>query len=219
MPRPKKKLDPVVRLALGVMLASFALTVVGMFLTRPDRSIPPFSIGSQEGTAVAIHVPSRTSDGEIETLVRRFRKVARETRDFGLMKIQPTTPRDPAGPYSRIVIYIFSDNAWTEPDVLHRYVAGEDQRLKEAFAKAVRGLYRLDESTEEGRISPLLDQQDSPATAAYSRVLFKETLRPAAPVLTEPRAAANRGPTSSSVGNKTGPSPSPLSDGPADRGP
>lgn len=92
MPQPKKKLDVLVKLALGVLCTSFALIWSGMFLSRPDRSIPPYSIGSQEGTAVAIHVPGWTSDPEIETLIERFRKVGRETHDFGKMKVRPTTP-------------------------------------------------------------------------------------------------------------------------------
>ena len=163
----------VVRLGLGVFILSFALIFGGMFLTRPDRSIPPYSIGSQEGTVVAVHVPSWTSDGEIETLIRRFRKVGRETRDFGSMKIQPTTPADPAGNYQRITIHVFADHQWTEPEVLTRYLGGQDPELVDGFRRAVRGTYRLEGPVEEGRIGPLLVQEDSPATAAYSRVLFK----------------------------------------------
>ncbi|MBM4123819.1 MAG: hypothetical protein FJ246_02500, partial [Nitrospira sp.] len=86
----KKKLDTLVKLALGVFFSSFALIWGGMFLSRPDRSIPPYSIGSQKGTTVAVHVPAWTSDTAIEVLIERFRKVGRETRDFGKMKIQPT---------------------------------------------------------------------------------------------------------------------------------
>lgn len=173
MTAPKKKLDMVVRLGLGVFILSFALIFGGMFLTRPDRSIPPYSIGSQQAAIVAVHVPSWTSDGEIETLIRRFSKVGRETRDFGPMKIQPTTPSDFEGRYRRITIHVFADPQWTEPDVLARYLRGDDPELVEGFRKAVRGTYRLEGAVEEGRIGPLLVQQDSPATAAYSRVLFK----------------------------------------------
>ena len=88
---PKKSLDTVVKLALMVFFGSFALIWGGMYLSRPDRSIPPYSIGSQEGTAVSVHVPAWTSDTEIETLIERFHKVGRETRNFGPMKIRPTT--------------------------------------------------------------------------------------------------------------------------------
>lgn len=172
MAAPKKKLDIVVKLGLGVFVLSFALIFGGMFLTRPDRSIPPYSIGSQEGTIVAVHVPSWTSDGEIETLIRRFRKVGRETRDFGPMKIQPTTPADPQSHYRSITIHVFADPHWTEPEVLARYLSGKDDELVEDFRNAVRGTYRLEGAIEEGRIGPLLVQQDSPATAVYSRVLF-----------------------------------------------
>lgn len=180
MAREKKKLDTVVKMGLGVFIGAFTLIWGGMFLTRPDRSIPPYSIGSQEGTAVAVHVPVYTSDTELETLIYRFQKVARE-KDFGRMKIQPTTPDDPAGHYQRITIYVFTHESWAEPDMLRRYVAAshsalpEDKSLREAFEKAVRGYYRLDESGEEGRIGPIdrfRDVKDTPATAAFSRVLF-----------------------------------------------
>lgn len=178
MPQPKRQLDTVVKLGLSVLIGSFALIWGGMFLTRPDRSIPPYSIGSQEGTTVAVHVPGWTSDGAIETLIERFRKIGRGARDFGKMKIQPTTPGDPQGRYRRITIYIFTHDSWAEPDVLHRYLdaragASGDQALREAFEKAIRGYYRLDETEEEGRIGPLLRGGDTAATAAYARQLFK----------------------------------------------
>jgi len=177
----------VVKLGLGVFIGSFALIWGGMFLTRPDRSIPPYSIGSQEGTTVAVHVPSWTSDVRIETLIRRFRQVGREMREFGSMKIQPTTPEDPHGRYRRISIYIFTHDAWAEPEVLHHYLEKahsslpEDTAVREGFEKAVRGFYRLDESIEEGRIGPLPRQEDGPDVAAYGRVLFKGPVTSAAP--------------------------------------
>ena len=172
----KRPLDTVVKLALGVLFGSFALIWGGMFLSRPDRSIPPYSIGSQEGTAVAVHVPLWTTDTAIETLIERFRKIGREARQFGSMKIQPTTPGHPDGRYQRIMIYIFTQEDWTEPDTLRRYVHGGDQPLREGFEKAIRGFYRLDGMEEEGRIGPLMRGKNSPATAAYSRELFKGSI-------------------------------------------
>jgi hypothetical protein len=176
MPQSKKKLDTVVKLALGVLIGSFALIWGGMWLSRPDRTIPPYSIGSQEDTVVAVHVPPYTSDTEIETLIERFRKVGRESRTFGQMKIQPTTPHDPGGRYQRIVVFIFTHEAWTDPEVLRKYVTGEDQAVREGFEKALRGYYRLEGREEEGRIGPLLHGKDSVATAAYARELFKGTI-------------------------------------------
>ena len=171
MPAREKKLDTVVKLGIGVLVGSFLLIWVGMFLTRPDRSIPPFSVGAQEGIAVAVHVPPWTSDPAIESLVYRFRKVGRDTRQFGNMKIQPTTPGDPGGPYRRIAIYVFSHDTWAEPDMLHRYL-NADPAVQASFEKAVRGYYRLEDTSEEGRIGPLLGGRESTATAAYARVLF-----------------------------------------------
>jgi hypothetical protein len=177
----KRPLDTVVKLALGVLFGSFALIWGGMFLSRPDRSIPPYSIGSQVGAVVAVHVPAWTSDTEIETLIGRFRKVGRESRNFGSMKIQPTTLGDPTGRYRRITIFIFTHEAWTEPDIVRRYVEGEDRSVVEGFEKALRGFYRLDGSEEEGRIGPLVRGRDTAATAAYSRELFKGSIGAATP--------------------------------------
>ncbi|BCA55243.1 hypothetical protein W02_23830 [Nitrospira sp. KM1] len=173
-----KPLDTVVKLALMVFFGSFGLIWGGMYLSRPDRSIPPYSIGSQEGTAVAIHVPAWTSDTEIQTLIERFRKVGHETRNFGPMKIRPTTPDDPKGRYRNMTIYIFTHEAWAEASILHQYVVGVDREVRDGFRRAMRGLYRLTETEEEGRIGPLVDGPDSAATAAYSRQLFKDRLTP-----------------------------------------
>lgn len=206
-PQAKRKLDTVVKLGLGVLIGSFLLIWVGMFLSRPDRSIPPYSIGSQEGTVVAVHVPGWTSDAAIEALIERFRKVGRETREFGKMKIQPTTPRDPAGRYRRMTVYIFTHDSWAEPAILHRYLSAkdstsaDDQSLREAFEKSVRGFYRLDESEEEGRIGPIVRGPDTAGTAAYARLLFK------GPVI-----STGGGPAA------TAPVPSPQSDARVDRG-
>ncbi len=174
--KAKKPLDTVVKLALGVLVGSFVLIWGGMYLSRPDRSIPPYSIGSQEETSVAIHVPPWTSDGEIETLIERFRKVGHETRNFGPMKVRPTTPDDPTERYRVLTIYIFSLDAWAEPTMLHKYLVGEERDVRDGFRKALRGLYRLTESEEEGRIGPLLDGPETAATQVYARQLFKAPL-------------------------------------------
>ena len=199
---PKKELDVVVKLGLGVFVGAFVLIWGGMFLTRPDRTIPPYSIGSQEGTAVAVHVPPWTSDTEIETLIYRFQKIAHEGREFGRMKIQPTTADDPAGRYQRITIYVFANDHWTEPDMLHRYLSSEtfrdpaeQQAFKAEFEKTVRGYYRLEGMVEEGRIGRIdeaLRGKDTAATAAFTRLLFK-------------------GPVTASLGSPGAPSDKPAS--------
>jgi hypothetical protein len=180
-PVSKKRLDAVVKFGLTVFVGSFMLIWGGMFLTRPDRTIPPYSIGSQQGAVVAVHVPAWTSDSRIEMLIQRFRRIGREDRDFGRMKIQPTTADDPRGRYQRIRLYIFTLDAWSEPDVLRRYLSGgaspADKDFREGFEKAVRGYYRLEERggrfEEEGRIGPMPHTAASPANVADSRLLFQ----------------------------------------------
>ncbi|MCA9458217.1 MAG: hypothetical protein KC587_16245, partial [Nitrospira sp.] len=135
-PPRRKKFDPIVIMGLSILIGGIFVISLGMFLSRPDRSIPPYSIGAQEGSLVAVHVPPYTSDPEIQTLVRRFGDVGRATRDFADMKIRPTTPDDPRGRYQALQIIIFSDPFWTEPDNLHRYVANEvDEKKKKTFRK------------------------------------------------------------------------------------
>jgi hypothetical protein len=193
-----RKLDTVVKMGLCVFIGAFGLIWGGMYLTRPDRTIPPYSVGSQEAAAVAVHVPAWTSDPEIETLIHRFRKVAHEGREFGKMKIRPTTADDPAGRYRRITIYVFANDHWTEPEMLHRYLAAEtsrdpaEQAFRAEFEKTVRGFYRLDGMVEEGRIGRLdeaLQGKDTAGTAAYARLLFRGSVTEA---VESPQAPAGR---------------------------
>ena len=167
--KPKKRLDMVVKLALGVLVMSFTLIWGGMYLSRPDRSIPPYSVGSQVGYIVAAHVPHDTTDQGIETLVKRFRKVGRQTHHFAKMKIQPTTPGDPGGWYRKIIVYVFDDYGWAEPEMLNKYLAGDAEVVKK-YEKAMRGYYRLQDQEEEGGLGPMpKTEQASDATS----ILFK----------------------------------------------
>ncbi|TKB54339.1 MAG: hypothetical protein E8D50_04745 [Nitrospira sp.] len=152
--KPKKRLDTVVKLALGVLVMSFTMIWGGMYLSRPDRSIPPYSVGSQVGHIVAMHVPHDTTNEGIETLVKRFRKVGRLTHHFAKMKVQPTTPGDPGGWYRKIVVYVFDDYGWTEPEMLNKYLAGDAEVVRK-YEKAMRGYYRLQDQEEEGGLGPM----------------------------------------------------------------
>jgi hypothetical protein len=167
--KPKKRLDMVVKLALGVLIASFTMIWGGMYLSRPDRSIPPYSVGSQVGHIVAAHVPHDTTDQGIETLVKRFRKVGRQTHHFAKMKIQPTTPGDPGGWYRKIVVYVFDDYGWAEPEMLKKYLAGDAEVVRK-YEKAMRGYYRLQDQQEEGGLGPMPKTEE--ASDATS-ILFK----------------------------------------------
>lgn len=172
LPKPKKlkkPLDMVVKLALGVLVMSFTLIWGGMYLSRPDRTIPPYSVGSQAGHIVATHVPRDTTDQGVETLVKRFRKVGRQTHHFAAMKIQPTTLGDPGGWYRKVVIYVFDDYGWTEPEMLKRYL-DRDTSVVKKFEQSMRGYYRLQDQEEEGGLGPMPKGNEiSDAT----RILFK----------------------------------------------
>ena len=179
-PPKKRPLDPVAKLGLGVLVGSFVLIALGMFLSRPDRSIPPYSIGAQADTIVAVHVPSWTSDPEIQALLYRFRSVGKDTGNFGQMKIQPTTPDDPNNWYRRVTVYIFANHEWTTPEVLHRYltlgifVDPEEQQFKREFESAVRGGFVFHQEGMKGWLGPLGWEETVMPDFAH-QVLFEET--------------------------------------------
>jgi hypothetical protein len=177
----KKPLDTVVKLALMVFFGSFGLIWGGMYLSRPDRSIPPYSVGSQIGEIVAAHVPGGTTDQQLQTLLRRFQRVGHQSHDFASMKIQPTTPADPSGRYRRILVYVFDDYGWTDPAMLARYVGG-DPAVVQDFEKAVRGYYRLEDEDEEGAVGPVPRRGVEPV-----RLLFKGRVSDPLPLESEPQ--------------------------------
>jgi len=182
MKSKKKGLDPIVKMGLGILLGGFCLIAFGMYLSRPDRTIPPYSVGAQEGTLVALHLPSWTSDPEIETLIKRLGNVGKATRDFAQMKIRPTTPKDPRGRYQTIQIIIFSDPSWTEPDTFQRYMVGDlkelnspsEKAFRKQFESSVRAGYRADESGHAGWIGPWNRSQSRDRTLTMQWV-FEES--------------------------------------------
>lgn len=181
-PKSKKSLDIVVKFALSVFVGSFALIWGGMYLSRPDRSIPPYTVGAQSGPLVVTDVPRGTTDEEVESLVKRFRKVGHQTHDFARMKIYPTTPGDPGGPYKQIMIYVFDDHGWTDPEVLAKYLAGDGIVVKD-YERAMRGYYRLLDQEEDGGLGPM--PKDG-RTSSETRILFKGRVTDPLPVEAEP---------------------------------
>ncbi len=176
----KKPLDTLVKLGLGVFLGGFLMIGIGMFVSRPDRSIPPYSIGAQEGTVVAVHVPPWTSDPEIQTLIQRFRLVGDQHKDFSTMKIRPTTPENPDGRYERMTVYVFSDHDWAETEKLHRYLTGSEDReeeraFKKDFESTVRGGYELGQSQMNGWLGPVGGQRVGQANSEVQWI-FQDTL-------------------------------------------
>jgi len=149
----RKPLDPLVKTALTICIGLIVITVVGMILTAPDRSIPPYSVMAQDGESVTVNVPPRTSDPEIEALLVRFQAVGHGNRDgFARLKIKPTTPGDPAGRYQRLTIYVFDNPGLAEEVSLKEYLRGADPLARPSFERGVRGTYRLTAETEFGAV-------------------------------------------------------------------
>ena len=145
-PRP---LDPLVKTALTLCIGLIVITVVGMILTAPDRSIPPYSVMAQNGENVTVNVPPRTTAPEIEALLVRFQAAGHGNRDgFAHLKIKPTTPGDPAGRYQRVTIYVFDNTGLADESALNDYIRGADPLAKSSFERGVRGIYRLTTGTE-----------------------------------------------------------------------
>ena len=175
--KDRRRFDPVVKIGLTVLIGGFVLIAGGMFLSRPDRTIPPYSNGWQEGTVVAIHVPAWTSDPEIETLIRRFRDIGWTNHDFRDMKIRPTTPKDPNNLYKEVTIFIFSESAWTEPDTLHRYLGknkgAEEEAFHREFEQAARGGFIYIQGKTKGWLGPIIDES-KPEKDQNIQVLFED---------------------------------------------
>jgi hypothetical protein len=148
---PKKPLDPLVKTALILCVGLILITVIGMILTAPDRSIPPYSVMAQVGEWVTVNVPPNTTDAQIEALLIRFGAAVDGERD-GLrrLKIRPTTPAEP-GPYQRVTIYILDNPGLAEESVLRDYLAG-DAGSTGAFQRSVRGVYRLTPKTQTATV-------------------------------------------------------------------
>ena len=150
---PQKPLDPLVKTALTLCIGLIVITVVGMILTAPDRSIPPYSVMAQNGENVTVNVPPRTPDSEIEALLVRFQAAGQGNRDgFAHLKIKPTTPDDPAGRYQRVTIYVFDNPGLADDLSLRDYLAGTDPLARASFERGVRGTYRLTAETEYGAV-------------------------------------------------------------------
>ena len=175
--RAKKPFDPVVKIGLTVLIGGFMLIAGGMFLSRPDRTIPPYSNGWQEDKVVAVHVPAWTSDPEIETLIRRFQNVGLAQHDFRAMKIRPTTPEYPNRLYQEVTIYIFSDSSWTHPDTLHRYLAKnegeEEEKFRREFEQAARGVFIYIRGKSKGWLGPI-PNKSKPEKEQNIQVLFED---------------------------------------------
>src|SRR5437867_11906437 len=122
----KKPLDPLVKTALSISVGLIVITVIGMILTAPDRSIPPYSVMAQAGDIVTVSVPPDTTDTEIEALLVRFRAIRSESRAFQRPKIKPTTPKERNVRDDRLKIYIMANPGLGEDAGVHDYPAGTD---------------------------------------------------------------------------------------------
>jgi hypothetical protein len=171
---PKKPLDPLVITALTMTIGLIVITVVGMILTAPDRSIPPYSVIAQIGETVSVNVPPNTTDAQIEALLFRFRAAGEGHRDtFRRLKIKPTTPGTPQGSYQRLTIYVLGDVGLSEESVLKDYLAGEHS-ARGAFMRAVRGVYRLTPDREFGALG-YVGEETMAGENTGQRILFQGT--------------------------------------------
>lgn len=176
-PQPHKPLDPLVKTALTSSISLIVVTVIGMILTAPDRSIPPYSVVAQLDEAVTVSVPPRATDAEVEALLVRFQAVGREDRSrFGRLKIKPTTPEDPSGRYQRLTIYIFDNLGLAEEPALKDYLRGRDPSARAGFERGVRSVYRVTPETEFGALGFVPEGLTPSLPAARARVLFQGRL-------------------------------------------
>jgi hypothetical protein len=174
-PRSKTPLDPLVKTALILSVGLILITVIGMMVTAPDRSIPPYTVVAQAAESISVSVPPQTTDAEIEALLFRFRVAAEGDRaGFRHLKIKPTSPQDSRGPYERMTIYILDNPGLAEESILREYVGDPDPTAKRAFERHVRGMYRLGPRGESGTLG-FISEDTRPAgrQAGDPRILFR----------------------------------------------
>ena len=175
--QPKKPLDPLVKTALSISIGLIVITVIGMILTAPDRSIPPYSVVAQIGEAVSVSVPPNTTDAQIEALLFRFRAAGEGNRDaLRRLKIKPTTPGGTGGLYQRVAIYVLGNPGLAEEPVLRDYLAGEPT-AKGAFERGVRGIYRLTPESELGALGYVCEEATVECVeGGQGRILFQQRI-------------------------------------------
>jgi hypothetical protein len=109
---------------------------------------------AQIADSVTVNVPSGTTNAQIEALLFRFRFAADgDGAGFGRLKIRPTTPRNPAGLYQQVTIYVLDNPGLAEESVLREYLAG-DPGSRGAFQRSVRGIYRLTPQSQRATLGP-----------------------------------------------------------------
>jgi hypothetical protein len=175
-PSEQKPLDPLVKTALAVCVGLILICIVGMILTAPDRSIPPYSVVAQLAEVVTVNVPPRTTDAEIEALLVRFQAAGRgDGSELGRLKIKPTTTQDPSRRYQRVTIYVFDNMGLAEETVLHDYLTGRDPTAKGSFEGNMRGMYRLTDDLEFGAMGFVPDESTVRPGRSHDspRVLFQ----------------------------------------------
>jgi hypothetical protein len=175
----KKPLDPLVKTALSLSIGLILITIIGMILTAPDRSIPPYSVMAQIGENVTVSVPPNTTDPQIEALLFRFRAALESDREgFGRLKIKPTTPKDSGGPYQRVTIYVLDNPGLAEESALRDYLTG-NPAARGAFKRSVRGMFRLTPGIEIGVLGYADEEvnaplpEGAPSEANRPRILFQ----------------------------------------------
>jgi hypothetical protein len=90
----------------------------------PSRESPSnlasFKVAAQSSTAVAVLVPSKTTEEELTQLINGIRK-ARTDGSLSQM-IPPTTPGGSRGPYAIVAVFVMSDPAWATTPHLKSFI-------------------------------------------------------------------------------------------------
>jgi hypothetical protein len=73
-------------------------------------------VTAQVMRSFALLVPEGTSNEQLKALVLALRQARRENRLSELLP--PTTPRGSKGPYGIVVVYVYSEPEWADPDAL-----------------------------------------------------------------------------------------------------
>ena len=101
------------------------------------------------------------------------------------MKVRPTTPDDPATLYREVVLYVFSDPQWTEPETLRRYLATqatadarqqlsvEEAAFRREFQRSARAGFTYSLGRTKGWLGPI-PEPSTPEQRQNIQILFDD---------------------------------------------
>jgi len=120
------------------------------------QQLPTFKVIGKVKPAIAILVPTNTTEDQLKLLINEFRKARAE--NTLARTIPPTTPGGSKGDYFSVWIYVFTEKSWASTDKLKKFINANmfskaDIKYSREYAQHIRAeYYFLQGESEYGTI-------------------------------------------------------------------